>query len=86
MLLKKLNFNTKIIPASRTKVKVASDSLQPWNSLGQNTGVGSLSLLQGIFPTQESNRDLLHCKRMSRTKTLGFTQIAYRAVTQIQET
>ena len=27
----------------------------PWNSPGQNTGVGSLSLLQGIFPTQESN-------------------------------
>ena len=26
----------------------------PWNSLGQNTGVGSLSLLQGIFPTQVS--------------------------------
>ena len=24
----------------------------PWNSSGQNTGVGSLSLLQGIFPTQ----------------------------------
>ena len=23
----------------------------PWNSPGQNTGVGSLSLLQGIFPT-----------------------------------
>ena len=32
----------------------------PWNSLGQNTGVGSLSLLQGIFPTQGSNPDLLH--------------------------
>ena len=37
------------------------DSLQPyglynpWNSLGQNSGVGSLSLLQGIFPTQGSN-------------------------------
>ena len=27
----------------------------PWNSLGQNTGVGSLSLLQGIFPTQGLN-------------------------------
>ena len=26
-----------------------------WNSPGQNTGVGSLSLLQGIFPTQWSN-------------------------------
>ena len=25
------------------------------NSPGQNTGVGSLSLLQGIFPTQGSN-------------------------------
>ena len=27
----------------------------PWNSSGQNTGVGSLSLLQGIFPTQGLN-------------------------------
>ena len=27
----------------------------------KNTGVGSLSLLQGIFPTQELNRGLLHC-------------------------
>ena len=26
----------------------------PWNSPGQNTGVGSLSLLQGIFLTQGS--------------------------------
>ena len=26
----------------------------PWNSPGQNTGVGSCSLLQGIFPTQGS--------------------------------
>ena len=39
---------------------VVSDSLRPhglyspWNSLGQNTGVGSLSFLQGIFPTQVS--------------------------------
>ena len=28
------------------------------------TGVGSLSLLQGIFLTQESNRDLLHCRQV----------------------
>ena len=45
-----------------------SDSLQPhglyspWNSPGQNTGVGSLSLLQGIFPTQGLNPGLLHCR------------------------
>ena len=32
----------------------------PWNSPGQNTEVGSLYLLQVIFPTQESNLSLLH--------------------------
>ena len=47
---------------------IVSDSLQPcgpyspWNSPGQNTGVSSLSLLQGIFPTQESNPGLPHCR------------------------
>ena len=34
----------------------------PWNSLGQNTGAGSHSLLQGIFPTQGSNPGLPHCR------------------------
>ena len=33
----------------------------PWNSPGQNTEVGSLSLLQGIFPTQGSNPGIPHC-------------------------
>ena len=32
----------------------------PWNSPGQNTGVGSLSLLQEIFPTQGSNPVVSH--------------------------
>ena len=36
----------------------------PWNSPGQNTGVGSLSLPQGMFPTQGSNPGLLHCRRI----------------------
>ena len=46
---------------------VMSDPLWPhglyssWNSPGQNTRVSSLPLLQ-IFPTQESNQDLLHCR------------------------
>ena len=30
----------------------------------KNTGVGSLSLVQRIFPTQESNQGLLHCRRI----------------------
>ena len=34
----------------------------PWNSPDQNTGVDSLSLLQGFFPTQGSNPDLPHCR------------------------
>ena len=34
----------------------------PWNSPGHNTGVGSLSLLQGIFPTQGLNSGLPHCR------------------------
>ena len=38
--------------------------LCPWNSPGKNTGVGSLSLLQGIFSTQRSNPGLPHCRRI----------------------
>ena len=36
----------------------------PWNSPSQNTAVRSLFLLQGIFPTQESNPGLLHCRQI----------------------
>ena len=36
----------------------------PWNSPGQNTGVGSHALLQGIFPTQGSNPGLPHCRQI----------------------
>ena len=36
----------------------------PWNSPGQDTEVGSRSLLQGIFPTQGLNQGLLHCRRI----------------------
>ena len=50
------------------KSLTVSDSLQPhglyspWNSPGQNTGGGSHSLLQGIFPTQGSSPGLPHCR------------------------
>ena len=36
----------------------------PWNSPGQNTGVDNLSLLQGIFPSQELNPGLPHCRQI----------------------
>ena len=35
----------------------------PWDSPGKNTGVGCHFLLQGIFPTQGSNRGLLRCRQ-----------------------
>ena len=41
-----------------------SHGLCSWNSPGQNTGMGSLSLLQGIFPTQGSNPGLPHCRQI----------------------
>ena len=49
---------------------VMSNSLRPhelhspWNSPDQNTRVGSLSLLQEIFPTQGSNPGLLQCRQI----------------------
>ena len=59
------------VPESESEShSVVSNSLQPHglysprNSSGQNTGVGSLSLLQGIFPTQELNPGLLHCRQI----------------------
>ena len=48
---------------------VMSNSLQPhglynsWNSPDQNTGMGSLSVFHGIFPTQGLNPGLPHCRR-----------------------
>ena len=36
----------------------------PWNSPRQNARVGSLSLLQGIFPARGSNPGVLHCRRV----------------------
>ena len=53
------------------KVKVAQSCMtvcypidSPWNSLGHNTGVGGLSLLQEIFPIQGSNQGLPHCRHI----------------------
>ena len=61
-----------VVYMKKKKVKVAqlcltlcdpSGLYSPWNSPGQNTEVGSLSLLQGIFPTQGWNPGLPHCRQ-----------------------
>ena len=55
------------------KVKVAQLCLtplqphglnSPWNSPVQNTGMDSLSLLQGVLPTWGSNPGLTHCRQI----------------------
>ena len=51
---------------------------RPWNSPGQNTGVGSLSLLQGILPTQGSNPGLPHCRQI-------FYQLSHKGSQRILE-
>ena len=47
-----------------TSWTVACQSPLSMDSPGQNTGVGSRSLLQGIFPTQGSNPGFPHCRRI----------------------
>ena len=41
-----------------------------------DTGVDSLSLLQGVFQTQESNQGLLHCRRI-------LYQLSYQGISLI---
>ena len=74
-ILYRLSHQGSPIISLKVKVKVdsrsvVSDFLQPhcpyspWNCPGQKTGVGSLSLLQGVFPTQRSNPGFPHCRRI----------------------
>ena len=68
-------------PRDRTQVShIAADSL-PAEPPGKprNTGVGSLSLLQGIFLTQELNWGLLHCRQ-------SLYQLSYRGSSWTQVT
>ena len=66
-----------------------SDSLQPhglyrpWNSLGQNTGMGSRSLLQRIFTTQGSNPGLPYCRQtLYQESRFTFTSVQFSSVAQ----
>ena len=63
-MLYTINFENEIWNIHKYKY-IYIHTYSPWNSLGQNTGVGCLSfLLQGIFPIQGSNPGLLHCRRI----------------------
>ena len=49
---------------SRVRLFATHGLYSPWNSPGQNTGVGSPSFLHWIFPTQGSNPGFLHCRQI----------------------
>ena len=54
-------------PRDQTQVScTAGRFFTIWVTKGKpkNTGVGRISLLHGIFPTQELKRDLVHCRRI----------------------
>ena len=53
-------------PRDQTQVScIAGRFFTSWaTEKPKNTGVGSLSLFQQIFPTQESNQGLLHCRQI----------------------
>ena len=58
------NHQVKWKSLSRVQLCDSMDYTSPRNSPGQNTGVGSRFLLQGIFPTQGLNPGLLHYRRI----------------------
>ena len=77
-------FQARILESESESHSVMSNSLwpyrlySPWNSPGQHTGVGSLSLLQGIFPIQGSNPGLPHCRWI-------LYQLSHKGSPKIQE-
>ena len=72
MSMNKINFLSYVEERTVLVVKVAQSCptlrphglYSPWNSPSQNTGVGSLSLVRGIFPSQGFNPGLPRCKRI----------------------
>ena len=67
---KKVGIELVVLFTESESHSVVSNSLwphglySPWNSPGQNTGVDSLFLLQGILPTQGLNPGLPHCRQI----------------------
>ena len=56
-----ISYGMKVAQSSPTLCNLR-DYTSPRNSPGQNTEVGSLSFLQGFFPTQGLNSGLLRCR------------------------
>ena len=55
------------------------DHTVPWNSSGQNMGVGRCSLPQGIFPTQGLNPGVPHCRQILNQLSHHFLTLSFLA-------
>ena len=64
LLLRELKVKGSEVKVAQSCLTLCDGLYSPWNSPDQDTGVGSLSLLQRIFPTQGSNPSLLHCRQI----------------------
>ena len=60
----------------------------PWSSPGQNIGVGSLSLPQGIFPNQGSNPGPPHCRwilnQLTHREALILTKVKVKSISRVR--
>ena len=78
----RVSVGSKAVESESESCSVLSDSLQPhglyslWNSPCQNTGVGRLSLLQGMFPTQGLKPGLPHCGQILYQLSHKGTQVS----------
>ena len=75
---KPLNHQKVMVAQSDPTICNPVDFYSPWNSPGQNSGVGSCSLLQGIFPTQGSNPGLVHCRILYQLSHKGSPYLSYQ--------
>ena len=53
-----------LIPCDPMNCTPLGSSVHSWDSPSKNSGVGSHSILQGIFLTQGSNTGLLQCRQI----------------------
>ena len=66
------NYCTIVLISHTSKVML---KILHWDSPGQNTGMGSLSLLQRIFPSQGLNADLPHCRWIINKRDMDLEEI-----------
>ena len=69
------NVSHSVLSSLRPHGQSSPRFLCPWHSPGKHTGVGSHSLLQGLFPTQGSDLGLQHCRQILYRMSLKLSHV-----------